>query len=51
MKNMIENILKAEIDESDSGELKLNIPRDKKSEFEPQIVKKLKELYQKTKQI
>ncbi len=59
MKNMIENILKAEIDEfveksetsskngyyskkvrSDTGELELNIPRDRKSEFEPQIVKK-----------
>ncbi len=58
MKNMIENMLKAEIDEfvennntskngyypkkvrSDSGELELNIPRDRNSEFEPQIVKK-----------
>jgi transposase-like protein len=58
MKNMIENMLKAEIDEfvenndtskngyypkkvrSDSGELELNIPRDRSSEFEPQIVKK-----------
>jgi len=58
MKNMIENMLKAEIEEfvenndaskngyysknvrSDSGELRLNIPRDRKSEFEPQIVKK-----------
>ncbi|WP_024789393.1 transposase [Lebetimonas sp. JH292] len=25
---------------SDSGEIRLNIPRDRKSEFEPQIVKK-----------
>jgi len=59
MKNMIENMLKAEIEEfveksessckngyyskkvrSDTGELELNIPRDRKSEFEPQIVKK-----------
>ena len=58
MKNMIENMLKAEIEEfvenndtskngyypkrirSDSGELELNIPRDRNSEFEPQIVKK-----------
>jgi len=59
MKNMIENMLAAEIEEfvenkekssrngyyskkvrSDSGELELNIPRDRKSEFEPQIVKK-----------
>ena len=58
MKNMIENMLKAEIDEfvenndtskngyypkkvrRDSGELELNIPRDRSSEFEPQIVKK-----------
>ncbi len=58
MKNMIENMLKAEIEEfvenndiskngyysktvrSDSGEIRLNIPRDRKSEFEPQIVKK-----------
>ena len=58
MKNMIENMLKAEIEEfvegSDSvkngyyskrvriysGEIELNIPRDRESEFEPQIVKK-----------
>ena len=58
MKNMIENMLKAEIEEfvenndtskngyysktvrSDSGEIKLNIPRDRQSKFEPQIVKK-----------
>jgi len=59
MKNMIESMLKAEIEEfvenndniskngyyskkvrSDSGEMELNIPRDRKSEFEPQIVKK-----------
>jgi len=58
MKNMIEKMLEAEIEEfqevsgnsrngyysktvrSDDGELELNIPRDRKSEFEPQIVKK-----------
>ena len=58
MKNMIENMLKAEIEEfvdnndtskngyysktvrSDGGEIKLDIPRDRKSEFKPQIVKK-----------
>ena len=58
MKKMIENMLKAEIEEfaenndtskngyypkavrSDSGEIRLDIPRDRKSEFEPQIVKK-----------
>ena len=59
MKNMIENMLKAEIEEfvenkensskngyysktvrSESGEIELNIPRDRKSEFNPQIVKK-----------
>jgi len=59
MKNMIENMLNAEIEEfsennenisrngyysktvrSDSGEIELNIPRDRKSEFAPQVVKK-----------
>ena len=59
MKNMIENMLNAEIEEfaennenvsrngyypktvrSDSGEIELNIPRDRKSEFNPQVVKK-----------
>ena len=58
MKNMIENMLKAEIEEfvgsndsskngyysktvrSNSGEIELNIPRDRKSEFEHQIIKK-----------
>jgi transposase-like protein len=59
MKNMIENMLKAEIEEhietnsntskngyyektvrSDSGELRLDIPRDRKSEFKPQLIPK-----------
>ena len=59
MKNMIENMLNAEIEEfsennenisrngyysktvrSDSVEIELNIPRDRKSEFAPQVVKK-----------
>ena len=73
MKDMIENMLKAKIEEfgennntskngyyptrvrSDSGELELNIPRDKNSEFEPQIVKKdqrnISGMYDNTKQI
>jgi transposase-like protein len=59
MKNMIENMLNAEIEEftennenvsrngyypktvrSDNGEIELEIPRDRKSEFNPQVVKK-----------
>jgi len=59
MKNMIENMLKAELDEhiensnqtskngyydktvrSDAGELTLNIPRDRKSEYKPQLIPK-----------
>ena len=40
---------------SDSGELELNIPRDRNSEFEPQIVKKgqrnISGMYDNTKQI
>jgi len=65
MKNMIENMLKAELDEhlsyekyqkakidnsrngnytkkvrSDAGEIELGIPRDRKSDFTPQIVPK-----------
>jgi transposase-like protein len=59
MKNMIENMLKAEIEEhietnsntskngyyektvrSNSGELRLDIPRDRKSEFKPQLIPK-----------
>jgi transposase-like protein len=59
MKNMIENMLKAEIEEhietnsntskngyyektvrSDAGEITLNIPRDRKSEYKPQLVPK-----------
>ena len=59
MKNMIENMLKAELEEhikingntskngsykktikSDAGELKLNIPRDRKSDYKPQLIPK-----------
>ena len=59
MKNMIENMLNAEMEEfidnnenvsrngyypktvrSDGGEIELEIPRDRKSEFAPQVVKK-----------
>ena len=59
MKNMIENMLKAELDDhienseqtskngyyektvrSDSGELRLDIPRDRKSEYKPQLIPK-----------
>jgi len=59
MKNMIENMLKAELDDhienseqtskngyydktvrSDAGEITLNIPRDRKSEYKPQLIPK-----------
>ena len=59
MKNMIENILKAELDDhiensnqaskngyykktirSDTGELTLDIPRDRNSEYKPQLIPK-----------
>jgi transposase-like protein len=59
MKNMIENMLKAELDDhiennnqtskngyydktvrSDSGGLALNIPRDRNSEYKPQLIPK-----------
>ena len=59
MKNMIENMLKAELEEhikingntskngsykktikSDAGELKLDIPRDRKSDYKPQLIPK-----------
>ena len=57
MKNMIENMLKAEIDEcveksketskngyysktvkSDAGKITLDIPRDRKSDYQPQLI-------------